>query len=146
MKHNRSVPPVTVCPVLTYPDVRAAVAWLSEAFGFVERTRIGDSHRAQLAVGDHGAVIVADEQGDRQPPQPGRVTHSVRVRVEDLTGLYERAVRLGATSVEPPTERPYGELECTIEDPAGHRWQFGETLRDVAPEEFGCTTVTPWTR
>jgi hypothetical protein len=43
MKPNRSVPPVTVVPVLSYPDVRAAVAWLGAAFGFVERTRIGDS-------------------------------------------------------------------------------------------------------
>lgn len=37
MKHNRSVPPATVVPVLSYPDVRAAVAWLSAAFGFAER-------------------------------------------------------------------------------------------------------------
>jgi hypothetical protein len=44
--------------VLIYPDVREAVAWLS-AFGFVERVRIGDNHRAQLRFGD-GALIVAD--------------------------------------------------------------------------------------
>jgi hypothetical protein len=29
-----------VIPVLVYPDVRAAVKWLSEAFGFAERVRI----------------------------------------------------------------------------------------------------------
>ncbi len=45
---NRSVPPPTVVPVLIYPDVRPAVAFLAGAFGFVERTRIGASHRAQL--------------------------------------------------------------------------------------------------
>ena len=38
MKINRSVPPATVVPVLVYPDVRAAVEFLSGAFGFVERT------------------------------------------------------------------------------------------------------------
>ena len=52
MKVNRSVPPPTVVPVLVYPDVHAAVTFLSAAFGFVERTRIGESHRAQMAVGD----------------------------------------------------------------------------------------------
>ncbi len=46
MKTNRSVPPVSVVPMLVYPDVRAAVAWLTEVFGFVERTRIGADHRA----------------------------------------------------------------------------------------------------
>src|ERR1700676_3903380 len=71
MKVNRSVPPATVVPVLVYPDVRAAVAFSTDAFGFVERTRIGESHRAQLAVGRDGVVIVADVGGDRRPAQPG---------------------------------------------------------------------------
>ena len=44
MKINRSVPPRMVVPVLVYPDVRAAVSFLTAAFGFVERTRIGESH------------------------------------------------------------------------------------------------------
>ena len=43
MLTNRSLPTATVIPVLVYPDVRAAVVWLSEAFGFVERVRIGVS-------------------------------------------------------------------------------------------------------
>jgi len=33
MKGNRSIPTSTVIPVLIYPDVRAAVAWLGSAFG-----------------------------------------------------------------------------------------------------------------
>ncbi|MBO0694440.1 MAG: hypothetical protein J2P58_16160, partial [Acidimicrobiaceae bacterium] len=80
MKINRSVPPPTVVPVLTYPDVRAAVSFLESAFGFVERTRIGEDHRAQMAIGDDGAVIVADAGGGRCPRQPeAGVTHLVRV-------------------------------------------------------------------
>jgi uncharacterized glyoxalase superfamily protein PhnB len=47
MLTNRSAPPATVTPVLVYPDVRRAVAWLSSAFGFEERVRIGEAHRAQ---------------------------------------------------------------------------------------------------
>jgi uncharacterized glyoxalase superfamily protein PhnB len=50
MLTNRSAPPATVTPVLVYPDVRAAVAWLEAAFGFEERVRIGDAHRAQMRV------------------------------------------------------------------------------------------------
>lgn len=144
MKRNRSIPPATVVPVLVYPDVRAAVAWLTETFGFVERTRIGESHRAQLSIGDDGAMIVADVRGEQQPPQDGAVTHLVRVRVEDVDAQFERASARGAHVLEPPTEREYGERDCTMEDLAGHRWQFAETLRDVAPEEFGCQTVEPW--
>ena len=144
MRINRSVPPMTVVPVLVYPDVRAAVAYLTAAFGFVERTRIGAGHRAQLAVGDDGAVIIADVGGERRPPHPGRVTHVIRVRVSDVDAAFARAREHGAVVVEPPIDREYGERDCTLEDLAGHRWQLAEAVADVAPEEFGCETVSLW--
>jgi uncharacterized glyoxalase superfamily protein PhnB len=135
---------VTVVPVLVYPDVRAAVTFLSAAFGFVERTRIGASHRAQLAVGDDGAVIIADADGERCPPQPGEVTHVVRVRVGDVDAAFARAADHGAVVLEAPVDREYGERDCTLQDIAGHRWQLAETKADVAPEEYGCQTISPW--
>jgi uncharacterized glyoxalase superfamily protein PhnB len=130
-------------PVLSYPDVRAAVTWLSAAFGFAERTRIGESHRAQMSIGADAAVIVAEHRGG-QPAHGDQVTHLVRVRVEDVRAQLERARAHGAHVLEPPTDREYGERDCTLEDLAGHRWQFAETIRDVAPEEYGCKTVAPW--
>src|SRR5215475_1824564 len=90
VKPNRSMPYATVIPVLVYPDVREAVAWLSAAFGFVERVRIGENHRAQLRFGD-GALIVGDVRGDRRPPRPGEATHQVVVRVEDARAHCEHA-------------------------------------------------------
>ena len=144
MKPNRSIPPSTVIPVLVYPDVRQAVAWLSAAFGFAERTRIGESHRAQMSIGEGGAMIVADVRGEQQAPHEGIVTHVMKVRVDNVGAWYERARAHGALVLEPPTDREYGERECTVEDLAGHRWQFTETVRDVAPEEYGCQTVAPW--
>ena len=74
MQANRSIPASGVVPVLIYPDVRAAVAWLSEAFGFSERVRIGEDHRSQMRAGD-GAVIIGDVRGERRPPRPGEATH-----------------------------------------------------------------------
>ena len=140
---NRSLPTATVIPVLVYPDVRAAVAWLTEAFGFEERVRIGDDHRSQMRVGDDGAVIVADVRGEQQPPQAGLTTHLLKVRVADVDAAFERARSHGARVLQEPTEFEYGERECTLEDPAGHRWQFTQTIRDVAPEEWGGVTVEP---
>ena len=141
MLRNRSIPTATASPVLIYPDVRAAVEWLSAAFGFVERVRIGEDHRAKLSFGE-GAVIVGDVRGERRPPRPGEVTHSVMVRVDDATAHYERARSQGARIVMEPTDFEYGERQYTAEDPAGHQWTFSETLADVAPEEWGGTSVT----
>jgi uncharacterized glyoxalase superfamily protein PhnB len=140
---NRSAPSATVIPVLVYPDVRAAVAWLSEAFGFVERVRIGEEHRSQMQIENDGAVIVADVSDERQPPQVGAVTHVVKVRVSDVDARCERARTHGARVLQEPIEHEYGERECTVEDLAGHRWQFTQTVRDVAPEEWGGVTVEP---
>ena len=124
-------------PVLVYPDVRDAVAWLRAAFGFEERVRIGEAHRSQLVVGGGGAVIVADVRNDRVAPQPGTITHSVMVRVEDVTSHYEHATAHGARVLMEPTDFEYGERQYTVEDPAGHQWTFSETLADVAPQEWG---------
>ncbi len=144
MKPNRSIPPSTVIPVLVYPDVREAVAWLTSAFGFVERTRIGENHRAQLSIGEGGAMIVADVQGERQHPREGVVTHVLKIRVPDVAAQYDRVRKSGARILSEPTDRPYGERDFVVEDLGGHRWEFTETVRDVAPEEYGCETVTPW--
>ena len=143
MLTNRSLPTATVIPVLVYPDVRAAVVWLSEAFGFVELVRIGEDHRAQMRVGVDGAVIVADVRREQQRPQPGVVTHLLKVRVADVDAQVDRARAYGARVLQEPEEFEYGEREATVEDLAGHRWQFTQTIRDVAPEEWGGTTVEP---
>jgi uncharacterized glyoxalase superfamily protein PhnB len=130
--------------VLVYPDVRAAVTFLTAAFGFVERTRIGESHRVQLAVGDDGAVIIADVGDGRFAPESTGVTDLVRVRVNDVDDAFTRARDHGAVVLETPVDREYGERDCTLVDLAGHRWQLAEAIADVAPEEFGCETVSPW--
>ena|SRR5579884_3116541 len=140
MQRNRSVPNATVIPELVYPDVRAAVAWLTQAFGFTERVRIGEDHRSQLRFGD-GALIVADVRGDRRPPRPGEATHAVMVRVEDARAHCERARAHGARILMQPTDFPYGERQYNAEDPYGHRWTFTQTLADVAPETWGGQTV-----
>jgi uncharacterized glyoxalase superfamily protein PhnB len=143
VRANRSIPSATVIPVLIYPDVREAVAWLETAFGFAERVRIGEDHRSQLSVGDDGAVIVGDVRNERKPPRPGEVTHSVVVRIEDAEAHCERARSNGARIVMEPTDFEYGERQYTAEDPAGHQWTFSQTLDDVAPESWGGTLVAP---
>jgi uncharacterized glyoxalase superfamily protein PhnB len=136
VKRNRSIPTATVIPVLIYPDVREAVAWLTDAFGFVERLQIGENHRSQLSFGD-GALIVGDVRHDRRPPRQGESTHSVVVRVDDAKAHCERARARGAQILMEPTDFEYGERQYTAADPAGHQWTFSETLEDVHPETWG---------
>ena len=137
MKPNRSIPSATVIPVLIYPDVREAVAWLTAAFGFAERVKIGEDHRSQLSVPGGGAVIIGDVRHDRVPPREGESTHSVVVRVDDANAHLARAREHGARILMEPIDFEYGERQYTAADPAGHQWTFSETLEDVHPETWG---------
>src|SRR4029079_9215727 len=137
MLTNRSAPPVTVTPVLTYPDVRAAAVWLESAFGVEERVRIGDAHRAQLRVGSDGAVVLTDTGSDRRAPSGDGVTHLLKVRVPDVDEAFSGAQAAGARVVEDLKTYEYGERSGIVEDIGGHRWELTQTVRDVAPEEWG---------
>jgi uncharacterized glyoxalase superfamily protein PhnB len=140
MRSNRSAPAATVIPVLTYPDVRAAVAWLTSVFGFEERMRVGENHRSQMGIGD-GDLIVADTGSRRTPPAPGQVVASVMVRVPDVRAHCAHA---RAAIVMEPTDFEYGvlgsmggagglgERQYEAVDPAGHLWTF----TDVDPALF----------
>jgi len=130
--------------VLFYPDVRAAVAWLASAFGFEERVRIGEAHRAQLRVGTDGAVVVAEVGGEQVAPSEGAVLHVVKIRVPDVDTAFERARAAGARVVEEVHTHEYGERSGVVADPTGHRWELTQTVRDTEPEEWGGVTVAPW--
>jgi uncharacterized glyoxalase superfamily protein PhnB len=144
MLTNRSAPPATVTPVLIYPDVRAAVDWLESAFGFEERVRIGDGHRAQLRVGEDGSIVVAEARGDQVAPSEAVVTQLIKVRVPDVDAALTRARDAGAKALGEPTTYEYGERSVVVEDLAGHRWELTQSVRDVEPEEWGGVTVAPW--
>ena len=126
MRTNRSIPRSTVIPEIGYPDIGEAIDWLCDAFGFTLRIRIAD-HRAQLNVGDAAVVLT----NGSEPPR------SVLVRVDDVDALCARASQHGAPVVRPPADHPYGERQCTLEDHAGHRWTFSQTIADVDPRDWG---------
>jgi uncharacterized glyoxalase superfamily protein PhnB len=62
------------------------------------------------------------------------------VRVSDATSHYERAKQHGARILREPADYPYGERQYTVEDHAGHRWTFSQSIADVAPESWGGTS------
>jgi PhnB protein len=141
---NRSAPHARVTPVLTVADVRAAVAWYMDVFGFVEHVRIGEGHRSQLGLGDGppAELVVAEVRPGRRTPE--RLTsHQVMLKVTDVAEVVERAVARGATLVDALHDWEYGERQAAVTDPFGHQWVLNQTLSDVAPEQWGGHTVTP---
>jgi uncharacterized glyoxalase superfamily protein PhnB len=132
MRSNRSMPGSIVIPELAYPDIGEGIDWLCRAFGFTLRIRIGD-HRAQLNVVGGGAVVLIEDTGNIA------LRSAVMVRVDDVNAHYDRARRSGAKILREPADYPYGERQYNVEDLAGHRWCFSQSIADVDPREWGGT-------
>ncbi|HEX4449664.1 MAG TPA: VOC family protein [Kofleriaceae bacterium] len=143
MIFNRSAPHARVTPVLTVADVRAAVHWYADAFGFVEHVKIGESHRSQLGLPGGGELIVGEVRPGRRTPTPNDRSHQNMLKVEDAAAVTKRALELGAKLDDDLQDYPYGERQAAITDPFGHQWVITQTLVDTAPESFGCELVTP---
>ena len=131
--NNRTMPPCTVMPVLVYPEVRQAVDWLCNAFGFVERWE-AKGHRAQLLVG-RGAVVVVD--GDATGACGA---HSMMVRVDNVDAHHSRRAPVGRAHPQPAGRLSVRRAAVHGGGPGGHRWTFSQSIADLAPEEWGGTS------
>jgi uncharacterized glyoxalase superfamily protein PhnB len=129
---NVSMPSATVVPVLEYPDVQAAAAWLCHTFGFSERLRIGD-HRIQLNIGEGAVVLAKSATKEKQ----GSTGNSLMIRVVDVDQHYESAMAAGLQISFAPASYPYGERQYTAEDLAGHVWTFSQSENNVEPSTWG---------
>ncbi len=137
-QRNRSFPDATLIPTRSYPDLDAAVRWLCDALGFEERLRV-PGERVQLTIGN-GAIIVVAWTPDPAAPSGGaggRPPATLLVRVSDVQDVYARALVLGGTSIQAPTDFPFGERQAVIKDPAGHSWTLSQTVADVEPDVWG---------
>ena len=56
-------------------------------------------------------------------------------------GNYFRTGKAAKRILMEPKDFEYGEPHYNAEDYAGHQWTFSETIRDVAPEEWGGISV-----
>ena len=100
MLANRSMPSSTVIPVLPYPDIIAAIDWLTGAFGFTLRLQIA-THRAQLNAGD-GAVVLTHNPSFKESSPTG---YSVMIRVDDVDAHHNRAIQYQARILSPPCDQ-----------------------------------------
>lgn len=121
-------------PMLAYADAPAAIAFLTQAFGFEERFRMdmpdGSVGHAELGLGDQ-VVMLASEWpagGVVSPLRLPALHAQLFVRVDDVEAHFTRARAEGATIAAEPTDQAYGERTYRAIDPEGQRWIFGAPL------------------
>jgi PhnB protein len=105
---------------------RVFTYYLTEAFGAEERDRHespdGVIRHATVRLGD-SAIEMGEAHGQWQP-----MPAAIYVYVDDVDALYQRALRAGAVSVEPPRDQPYGDRMAHVEDPHGNVWYLAQPI------------------
>src|SRR5271157_3661004 len=142
MISNRSVPTDTVLPHIRYRDLEEAIAWLNNAFGFVEHYRYGDPlSGAQMSAGNAWIMLKRSRHEDATPKELGFGTQSLTVFIEDIHAHFQHAKSAGVTILEDLHETVYGELQYAAEDLDGHHWLFSRHARDLSPDQWGATVA-----
>ncbi|MGW0044620.1 VOC family protein [Rhodococcus sp. NPDC003348] len=117
-----------VWPTLTYANARAAISFLVDAFGFVERAVYGEGDRvdhAQLDWPAGGGIMLGSSRDDSVLADLPTGVGSVYLVTDQPDALHDRAVAAGATVVKGLTDEDYGSRGFTCRDPEGVFWSFG---------------------
>jgi PhnB protein len=131
-----------VSPYLHVDGASEAIEFYGNVLGATERMRMpapgGKIGHAELEIGD-SVIMLADEfpdMGVRGPKSIGGTPVTINVYVEDVDGVFERALGAGATSVRQVENQFYGDRSGQFEDPFGHLWSVATHVEDVAPDEM----------
>jgi PhnB protein len=131
-----------VMPHLIVDGASAAIDFYRSVFAATERMRMPAPEdkigHAELQIGD-SVIMLADEFPDmdaRGPKAVGGTAVTLYVYVEDVDGVFARAVEAGAKALRPVEDRFYGDRSGQFEDPFGHRWDVATHVEDVPAEEM----------
>jgi PhnB protein len=112
--------PRTIQPFLHLREAHKLIPFLEAAFGAeamgVAKSDEGVVLHGTIRIGN--ATLEIDEAHGEFQPKPC----SLHVYVPDSDACYERALKAGATSVEVPQDKPYGDRSAGVRDPAGNSW------------------------
>ena|SRR5882724_10705183 len=111
----------TVTPRIVVHDAEKLVEFLRQVF------RATGDYRPDLPsvimMGD--SMVMVSNAGIRNP-----MPAFLYVYVDDTDATYRRALQAGASSLEEPSEMPYGDRRCMVEDEWGNTWQIATHIGD----------------
>jgi PhnB protein len=73
----------------------------------IERNKVPNGFHVQAQIGDSVIVLAAMD-----PPYKEATKASIYVYVEDVDAAYKRALEADATSIAPPTDKPWHGRPC----------------------------------
>lgn len=106
----------------------ALIDFMLRAFGAEEVIRAEDGgvvHYAEIKIGD-SVIEIGEAHGPYQPMPAG-----IHLYVPNVDDVYERAMKAGGVSIQPPADQPYGDRSGGVRDAFGNQWFIATHIRDV---------------
>jgi PhnB protein len=129
-------------PYLIVNGAADAIEFYKRAFGAIELFRMakpdGKVGHAEIRIGD-SVIMLADEHPDlgyRSPSSLGGSPVSIMLYLEDVDGVFARALEAGARAQRGVADQFYGDRNGILEDPFGHVWTIATHVEDVPPDEI----------
>lgn len=133
----------TVTPMFVFKDSRKAIEFYKLAFGAQEKFAMpwpdgkGVMH-AEVRIGT-SIIMMGDENPERtckSAETAGGSPVSFYLYVENVDGVFRRAVEAGAESRMPVENMFWGDRVGTVQDPFGYSWMLATHIEDLTPEEI----------
>ena len=133
----------SITPYLVCKGAAKAIEFYTRAFGAKEFVRMpgpeGRIMHAEVKIGD-SMLMLADENPERGAvaPQTGTLARSASIMfyTDDVDATFKRALELGASSIQTPTDMFWGDRMGNLMDPFGHQWAIATHKEDVTPDEM----------
>jgi uncharacterized glyoxalase superfamily protein PhnB len=110
----------TVSPYLIVEGADATISFLQQVFGAVELRRFpnaeGKLRHAEVRIDD--TVVMLADGSEGWPPIPAQV----HVYVQDVEATYQRALQVGAASVQAPVKKDDEDKRGGVKDAGGTTW------------------------
>src|SRR6059036_4042863 len=105
----------TVTPRIVAHDAKRLVAFIKHVFDTTGE--YSQDRPSMVLIGD--SLLMISDAGIRNS-----TTAFLYVYVNDTDATFKRAVAAGARAIEDPSETPYGDRRCMLEDEWGNTWQI----------------------
>ncbi|RDC56563.1 VOC family protein [Pedobacter chinensis] len=110
------------------------ISFYEKAFGATEQMRFsnddGSIHVVELSI--NGAIFHMHEMTAKQyffsPDKNHGTTICIGLFVSDVEEVISKAIKAGATEINPAQDYEYGYRQGTIKDPFGHYWQIQKKI------------------
>lgn len=133
----------SITPYLICKGASKAIEFYTRAFGAKETVRMpgpeGRIMHAEVKIGT-SMLMLADENPERGAvaPHTGTLARSASIMLytDDVDATFKRALDLGASSIQTPTDMFWGDRMGNLMDPFGHQWAIATHKEDVTPDEM----------